>query len=107
MYDEPAVTPPSVRPGAVLGGGETFTVNVAGVSKNDPPVLFDVSAMVIVVLPAATGVMVTVLVSPHDVNVAVAGATVAIVGSLEVIEKLAVVPPVRLQPFLPSLLRGW
>ena len=41
-YEPPIVTPPTVSVGAVFGGGDTFTVNVAGARLNVPPVLLEV-----------------------------------------------------------------
>ncbi len=56
--------------------------------------------------PAAPDVTVSVLTSPQLANVRDAGPTVATDVSLEWTETTSVDEPVRLQPFLPSPLRG-
>src|SRR6266540_13240 len=84
----------------------TVTVNVAGARLNVPSVVLDVSLMLIVVAPWATGVTVSVFTSPQDANVSEDGLTVATAGLLEATERPSVVEPVRLQPFLPGSFVG-
>src|SRR6266511_3095780 len=80
----------------------TVTVNVAGARLNVPSVVLDVSLTLIVVAPCATGVTVSVFISPQDANVSEDGLTVATAGLLDATERARVVEPVRLQPLLPS-----
>ncbi|HEX5072919.1 MAG TPA: hypothetical protein VFW03_06940 [Gemmatimonadaceae bacterium] len=88
-------------------GGATFTMNVAVVKSNEPSVVFETCATVIVADPTESGVTVSVFVSPHDVKVAVGDTlTVATAGLFEETDTVSVVDPVRLQPFLPSPFLG-
>jgi hypothetical protein len=111
LYVAPPVTPPSDTCGGVFAGVGvvTFTVNVTGATSNDPAVVFEVSVALIVVEPAATGATVTI--GPvadvaQFVKVTLDGLTVATSVSLDESEIVAVVLPVRLQPFLPSSFCG-
>ena len=81
-------------------------MNVAGARLNVPPVLLEVWLTLIVAEPSATGVTVSVLVSPQDVKVTELGLTVATAVLLDETDRPSVVLPVRLQPFLPSPFRG-
>src|SRR5688572_25188715 len=62
LYSAPSVTPATTTEGAVLGGGETLTVKVAGARSNVPPVLFEAWLTLIVDEPAWSGVTVSVCV---------------------------------------------
>ena len=81
-------------------------MNVAGARLKVPPVLFDVCDSVTVADPIATGVTVSVGVTPQLVNVIEDGLTVATPALLELTATTRVADPVRLQPFLPSAFRG-
>ena len=89
-----------------MGGGATLTVKLTGARSNVPLVVFETSDALIVAEPCATGVTVTVGRSPHEVNVIDVGLTVATDELLVDSEMPSAVPPVRLQPFLPSPPRG-
>jgi len=83
----------------------TLTVNVTELTSNVPLVVLDVTDPLIVADPAATGVTVTtgpVVEVTQLVNVTLDGLTVATLASLDASETVAVVLPVRLQPFFPS-----
>jgi hypothetical protein len=95
-----------VTAGGVFGGGTTLTVNAAGARLKDAPVVLDTSVRVTVAEPVAPDVTVTVLTSPQLPNVREAGLAVATDVSLECTETTRVDEAVRLQPFLPSPLRG-
>ncbi len=103
-YESPVAVPVMVRTGAVLdgAGAVTFTVNAAGARLKVPPVSLLTCVAVMLADPAPTGVMVSRCVSPHEVNVVVAGETVATAGVLDTRFNFRVVDPVRLQPFFPS-----
>src|SRR5687768_8506440 len=97
--------------GAVFGGGATFTMKLAVVTSKvvgsglffaPSSVVFAVSVSVMVAEPAIPGVTVRVFTSPHDVNVTEDGETAATPLLLELMEKVTIDDPVRLQPFLPS-----
>src|SRR5829696_5580984 len=105
-YEAPAVTPATVTVGAVFGGGETLTVNVAGARLNVAPVSLEVSLKLMVAEPWATGVTVSGTMSPQDPKVTELGLTVATAVSLEATDTTRVLLPVRLQPFLPSSFLG-
>jgi hypothetical protein len=110
-YVAPPVTPPTDICGGVFAGvgAVTFAVNVTGATSNDPAVVFEVTVALIVAEPAATGVTVTtgpVADVAQFVKVTLDGLTVATPVSLDEREIVAVVLPVRLQPFLPSSFCG-
>jgi hypothetical protein len=95
-----------VTVGGVFGGGTTWTVNAAGTRLKDAPVVLETCVSLTSAEPAAPDVTVTVLTSPQLPKVREAGLTVATDASLECTETTRVDDPVRLQPFLPSPLRG-
>ena len=91
-----------VMTGGVVSADVTFTLKVAGGKLNVPPVLFEVWATLMVVVPTPTGVTVSVGVEPQPVNVTWDGETVATEVELELTATTRVVEPVKLQFFLPS-----
>ncbi|GAA1991928.1 hypothetical protein GCM10009817_37580 [Terrabacter lapilli] len=76
-YDAPIATPVTATIGAEFAGGATVTVNVAGSRSMVWPVVFPVWDRVMEVVPAASGLTVSVFTSPQELKVTELGLTVA------------------------------